>query len=212
MPRALRWLFASKSSARVRERNRAGSGPWFPAAVLALVVSGCASIPSVPPATVSIAGDAPFAIDGRLSARRGRDAVAITFSWTHAPPRDEFVVSTPLGQAVAELVGDASIPRVEVRTADGRRDEASDWATLTERVVGIALPVEGLASWAQAVPRADAPHAVEFDAAGRVTVLRQDGCEIVYAYADAAARRPSGLRVACHDLEMRIVIDRWRDS
>jgi len=156
--------------------------------------------------------DAPFAIDGRLSARHGRDAVSVGFSWMHAPPRDELVVSTPLGQSVAELSGDQSLQRVELRTADGRHEVAADWAALTERALGVALPVEGLAAWAQAAPRANSPHSVEADALGRPEVLRQDGCEIVYAYADDSARRPSGLRVACHELEVRIVIDRWRDS
>jgi outer membrane lipoprotein LolB len=184
-----------------------------PAIALALVVASCATTrPPVVPSPVPIAADAPFAIDGRLSARRGRDAVAIAFSWTHAPPRDELAVSTPLGQSVAELTGDASLPRVELRTADGRRDVASDWTTLTERAVGVPLPVEGLAAWAQGAPHSNAPHSIETDAVGRTGVLRQDGCEIVYAYPDDSARRPSGLRVACHDLEMRIVIDRWRDS
>jgi hypothetical protein len=42
--------------------------------------------------------------------------------------------------------------------------------------------------------------------------LRQDGCEIVYAYADDAARHPSRLRLTCHDLELRIVIDRRRTA
>jgi outer membrane lipoprotein LolB len=180
-------------------------------AAFALVVTGCASVPSVPPAAGRFAGDAAFAIDGRLSARRGRDAAAIAFAWTHAPPRDEFIVSTPLGQTIAEITGDASIPRVEVLRADGRRDDASDWATLTERVVGFPLPVAGLSLWAQGAPRAGVPHDAEIDAAGRTGVLRQDGCEIVYAYADESARRPSGLRVMCHDLELRIVIDRWRE-
>jgi len=156
--------------------------------------------------------DSPFAIDGRLSARHGRDAVSVAFSWTHAPPRDELAVSTPLGQSVAELTGDQSLKRVELRTADGHREVATDWAALTERAVGIALPVEGLAAWTQAAPRASTPHSIEPDALGRPEVLRQDGCEIVYSYADDSARRPSGLRVACHELEVRIVIDRWRDS
>jgi len=182
------------------------------AIALAFAVASCAVTPAVAPSAVPLATDAPFAIDGRLSARRGRDAIAIAFSWTHAPPRDEFIVSTPLGQSVAELTGDASLPRVEVRTADGRREVASDWATLTERAVGVPLPVAGLAAWAQGAPRANTAHSLERDAVGRPGVLRQDGCEIVYAYPDDSARRPSGFRVACHDLEMRVVIDRWRDS
>ena len=187
--------------------------PRLAAAAIAFLVAGCATTgPPVTTPLAPIAGDAPFAIDGRLSARHGGDAIAIAFSWTHAPPRDELVVSTPLGQSVAELTGDASVKRVELRTADGRVEVASDWGALTERAVGVPLPVEGLAAWAQAAPRANAPHTVETDAAGRAGVLRQDGCEIVYAYADDSSRRPSGIRVACHDLEMRIAIDRWRES
>jgi outer membrane lipoprotein LolB len=154
--------------------------------------------------------DPPFAVDGRLSARRGDEAISVSFAWTHAAPRDEFVVTTPFGGALAELSGDASTQRVEVRTADGRHEVASDWATLTERIVGVPLPVAALAFWARGAPRADAPHAVEIDSAGRVDVLRQDGCEIVYAYAGSATRLPSRLRLLCHNLELRIVIDRWR--
>jgi len=183
------------------------------ASAIALLVAACAT--TGPPVTTSQAPsaiDAPFAIDGRLSARHGRDAVAVAFSWTHAPPRDELVVSTPLGQSVAELSGDASLLHAELRTADGRHEVASDWAALTERAVGVALPVQGLAAWTQAAPRPNAPYSMEPDALGRAAVLRQDGCEIVYTYPDDSARRPSGLRVACHDLEMRIAIDRWRDS
>jgi outer membrane lipoprotein LolB len=183
---------------------------WPPIAALVLAVGACATVPPVPPAPLPFADDAPFAVDGRLSARRGQDAVAITFAWTHTPPRDDLIVSTPLGQSLAELTGDASTRRVEVRTADGRHDEAGDWATLSERVVGFPLPVEALSRWAQGAPRADAAHAIDHDAMGRTSVLRQDGCEIVYAYPSDAARRPSGLRVTCFDLELRIVIDRWR--
>ena len=181
-------------------------------ATLAFVVAGCASVPSAPPPAIRAATDEPFAIEGRLSARRGNDAATVAFAWTHTPPRDELVVTTPLGGAVAELSGDATIHRVDVRTADGRADAASDWTTLTERVVGFPVPVDGLAFWAQGMPRPDAPHAKELDAAGRMGVLRQDGCEIVYAYADDAGSRPSRLRLTCHDLELRIVVDRWRTA
>ena len=179
-------------------------------AALAFVFAGCASTPFAPLPALPPAADAPFAIDGRLSARRGDEAVSVSFAWSHAAPRDEFVVTTPFGAALAELSGDASTQRVEVRTADGRHEAASDWATLTERIVGFPLRVAALAFWARGAPRADAPHAVEIDSAGRVDVLRQDGCEIVYAYADSATRLPSRLRLLCHNLELRIVIDRWR--
>ena len=119
-------------------------------------------------------------------------------------------MTTPLGGAVAEMSGDASTRRVEVRTADGRTDTASDWSSLTERVVGFPLPVDGLAFWAQGRRARMRRRRAEVDAAGRLRVLRQDGCEIVYAYAEDASPLPSQLRLTCHDLELRIVIDRRR--
>lgn len=148
-------------------------------------------------------------VDGRLSARQGTQAIAAHFTWTHAAPRDQFVVASSLGQTIAELEGDDSIPRVEVRMADGRRDDARDWSELTSRAVGFALPVSWLAAWIRGSPHANAPHAVELDASGRTSLLRQNGWEVVYAYADATARRPSRLRLAYPDVEITIVVDRW---
>jgi hypothetical protein len=43
-----------------------------------------------------------------------------------------------------------------------------------------------------------------------VALLRQDGWEIVYDYVDADSRRPLRVRVAYPDLEIRVVVDRWR--
>ena len=95
-----------------------------------------------------------------------------------------------------------------MRAADGRTDPATDWATLTERFVGFPLPVEGLAFWAQGSPHPGAPQTAEDDGTGRLKVLRQDGCEIVYSYTDAPL--PSNLRLTCNELEIRIVIDKRR--
>jgi outer membrane lipoprotein LolB len=178
---------------------------------LAWALAGCVSAPTVQTQSFPSRADEPFGIEGRLSARRANDAISVSFAWSHAPPKDEFVVTTPLGAAVAELSGDSSARRVEVRAADGRTDAANDWPALTERFVGFPLPVEGLAFWAQGSPRPGAAQTAEVDAAGRLSVLRQDGCEIVYGYADEpSAKLPQRLRMTCHDVELRIVIDRRR--
>lgn len=177
---------------------------------LTLTLAGCVSTPTAPTQTFPSRTDEPFGMEGRLSARRGNDAVSVSFVWNHAPPKDDFVVSTPLGAAVAELAGDSSTHRVEVRAADGRTDTASDWSALTERFIGFALPVEGLAFWAQGSPRPGVPQTAEVDAAGRLSVLRQDGCEIVYSYAEESSQLPARLRMTCNDLELRIVIDSRR--
>ncbi len=122
-----------------------------------------------------------------------------------------FAVSTPLGQIVAQLRGDASAHAVTLTRADGTTESAADWTTLTSRALGFALPVEGLAAWARGEPHPGSPHSSETDAAGRTTLLRQDGWEITYDYADPSAREPRRLRLVYPGVELRIVADRWRN-
>jgi len=174
----------------------------------ALALAGCATAPPSQSPAVVVA-DAPFALDGRLSARRDRDGVAASFSWIHAPPRDTLTVSTPLGQVIAELQGDASARRVTMTRNDGTKEEASDWTSLTERSLGFALPVEGLSAWARGGAHDGSPASHETDAAGRTSLLRQDGWEIAYDYEDAS-REPKRIRLTYPGVEVRIVADRWR--
>jgi len=156
-----------------------------------------------------IAADKPFVMDGRLSARRSDDAIAAHFTWLHDPPQDELRIMTPLGQEVAELRGDTRVGRVTMRTSDGRSGEAPDWSSMTEQALGYRLPVDELAAWVAGAPYGTDSHTVEYDSAGRPLVLRQQGWEVIYAYPDERASRPSGVRVIYPDLEVRIVIDSW---
>jgi len=161
------------------------------ALAIVVVLAGCATVaPSAVRSTNETA--AAFEASGRLSAKRGSEGVAAHFTWSHAPSSDRFDVSTPMGQIVARLSGDPSGVRIE------RPGEAPvaypDWGALTREVFGVAIPVDGLASWIQAQPVAGPAFDLERDAAGRPLVLRQQGWEIVYAYADAAsAANPSRL-------------------
>lgn len=193
----------------LRRARCAGGVARAAAAFLLCLLSACAGLPPTPAARPgAVVADAPFAVDGRLSAKRGGEAMSASFSWTHAPPRDELAVTTPLGQDVAQISGDGRA--VAVVLADGRTETAADWPTLTERALGYALPVAGLAAWIRGGAHAGSPATVEPDAAGRPGVLRQDGWEIVYDYADTASTTPKSLRLVYGDLEVRIVVDRWR--
>lgn len=178
------------------------------ALLIAVALAGCAtSPPAVAPTRPE--GDAAFTVEGRLSARHGSDAFAANFRWTHAPAFDELDLTTPLGQGIAEIRGDANAHRVEVRAADGRTDTATDWATLTERALGAPLPVDGLAAWMQGLPLPATAHRRERDASGRVVALAQDGWQVDYGYADASATRPARLKLAREGIEVRIVVERW---
>lgn len=151
---------------------------------------------------------ASFTADGRLSARHGTDAVSVGFAWNHAPPHDDITLSTPLGQVVAELSGDASVGYARVLLGDGRTLEADGFSALTQRSLGFPLPVTGLAAWIRGGPHEGSPHQVVIGASGRTDTLRQDGWEVIYDYADALAQRPERLRLIYPEVEVRVVIDR----
>ncbi|MCC7038837.1 MAG: outer membrane lipoprotein LolB [Burkholderiales bacterium] len=176
----------------------------------ALALAGCASTPPAPVDRPHAKPDTAFRAEGRMSARRGAEGVAVHFNWRHTPEGDTFDIATPLGQVVARMVGDPSGIRVE-RPGEPVARYAS-WDTLTEAVLGVAIPIAGLASWVQGVPSAAPQALVERDALGRASTLRERGWEIVYAYRDDATGRPARLQMRYPDtepIEVRIVVDGW---
>ena len=174
----------------------------------------CACTPAMigqPPPASAVAARASFELTGRLSARHGDHALAAGFHWTHERERDELDLSSPLGQTIARLSGDAS--GVRLQGSDGRIETASDWTSLTTRALGWPLPVEGLAFWIQGLPREGAPAAVERGSDGLPATLRQDGWNIVYQAFERGGDgvpRPQRLTLDYPDVELRIAVDSWR--
>jgi len=182
------------------------------ALLLAIAIAGCASLPATAPSTIGAqTADEPFSICGRISARHGDAGVAGGFAWMHDAFRDVIDLATPLGQTLAKLEGDGQGVSVELQ--DGRVETARSWRELTERAFGVTIPVDGLAAWVRAVPHGGSPYTLERDARGRVSLLRQDGWQIVYTYADDAQQRP--FRVVAtmpggEPVDVRVVVDRWQ--
>jgi outer membrane lipoprotein LolB len=178
-----------------------------------LMQVGCASMPTPRDASQLKFAETrtAYEIAGRLSARHDADAFAASFHWRHAGDRDELDLSSPLGQTVARLAGDAR--GVELQTPDGRVETASNWTTLTSRGLGWALPVEGLSFWIQGAPRKDVPFTGEAGEDGAPRLLRQDGWTISYqAFAKDASgvSRPARMTLEYPGVELRLVIDAWQ--
>ena len=174
----------------------------------ALALGACATAPPVvfPEAAVP-AVDATFDVSGRLSARRGGDGAVANFDWEHAPGRDTIALATPMGTTLAQLTRDAD--GAALTRPDRPVERARDVATLADRMLSMPLPVESLAWWIRGVPHPGSAHAIERDAAGRTSVLRQDGWAIVYTYPEGEAR-PRVVVASYPELEVRVVIDAWR--
>jgi outer membrane lipoprotein LolB len=195
---------------RLGHRSRL-AGVALMACVIAL--SACAPLSSRQESSAAgLAGAlSSFDASGRLSARHGGDAFAASFHWRHSVDRDDLEFSSPLGQVIARLSGDATA--VELTTADGKVVSADNWPALTARGLGWPLPVEGLTYWIQGVPRNGAAFELERDARGLPDVMRQDGWTIAYQSfvpGQDALQRPARLTLSYPEVELRLVIDAWQ--
>ena len=150
------------------------------------IVAACA------PRELKAPDQVEFDLVGRIAARYGSDAFTGNVQWRHAGNGDEMLITTPLGQGVARIVrqGDA----VQLTTAEGKEFRAPDSESLTERVLGFRLPLEGLADWVQGRPS---------------PALEARGWKIEYQSRDEKGR-PTLMRLNYQGIELRFAISQWR--
>jgi outer membrane lipoprotein LolB len=156
------------------------------AVLLAALLAACAQVEIKPPE-----GPLEFSLAGRIAARYRSEAFTGNIAWRHAKTGDELLITTPTGQGVAQIVrqGDA----VLLKTAEPREYRAADSESLTERVLGFPVPIEGLAEWVQGKP---APE------------LESRGWRVEYQEYDEQ-RRPRRMRLTYQGIELRLAISQW---
>lgn len=148
---------------------------------------------------------AAFALDGRIAVRQEETRHSANIAWRHTATADEILLTTPLGQGVAQLGRDARGARL-VGTDKGVV-EAPDWEGLSAQVFGFALPLAGLPRWlvGDVAPSAR-------DDRGRPLAARADGWEI--RYLDYESETPGALPVLMEfrrdDIELRLKVDSWQ--
>ena len=156
------------------------------AVLAAAFLAACAQVEIKPPE-----GPLEFSLAGRIAARYRSEAFTGNIAWRHAKTGDELLITTPTGQGVAQIVrqGDA----VLLKTAEPREYRAADSESLTERVLGFPVPIEGLAEWVQGKP---APE------------LESRGWRVEYQEYDEQ-RRPRRMRLTYQGIELRLAISQW---
>jgi outer membrane lipoprotein LolB len=179
----------------------------FAAALLALVLGGCAAISPAPPVLSELPHQANWTLQGRIAVQSGEQSLAGQIHWQHRAERDEVLMTSPLGQGVARIVRDAEGVALEVPNQPVRR--APDAESLTREALGYALPVAGLTWWVQGRPDPGSAFESTQDAGGRIAQLRQNGWVIDYLQY-AADARPRRLVVTREGLEIRLVADSWQ--
>ena len=150
-------------------------------------------------------GIAAFAIEGRISARQGESRNHANLSWRHEAAGDEILLTTPLGQGVAELTRNGRGARLT--TADRQTAEAADWEGLSAKVFGFELPLSDLPRWLLGDVGTG-----RRDAAGRPSEASVKGWDIRYlAYESPAADAlPTLVEFRRDDIELRLRVDEWQ--
>ncbi|MFO1362896.1 MAG: lipoprotein insertase outer membrane protein LolB [Burkholderiales bacterium] len=166
----------------------------------ATLLAACAS--SAPPPLRSD----EFALVGRVAVRYGEEAASGRVAWRHTETDDDLVLSTPLGQGIAEITRREGV--YTLVGANRERLTATDPERLTEQALGYALPLAGLPDWVRARPQAGVAADARYE--GRELVeLRQHGWTIEYlAYGDD--RLPQRMRLARGALDIRLAIEEWQ--
>jgi outer membrane lipoprotein LolB len=179
------------------------------ALALAAALTGCASLPTVPPAERVHTGR--FA----LTASRGEQSDNLSGRFTLAVRADGLTLdlSSPFGNTLARFETRATHARAWVPDGNGRLREARgiDAESLAVELLGWPLPVDGIGDWILGRPvPARAARITAQD--GKVVAFEQDGwaIRVVERFAGAAPRRLNFERAAFGDapaIALRVVLD-----
>ncbi|MFH2140160.1 MAG: lipoprotein insertase outer membrane protein LolB [Pseudomonadota bacterium] len=174
--------------------------------LLSLLLSACATTPTVVQRPVAV--DAPFVINGRIAVIQPERRDSAGLRWTHDAASDEVLLLAPLGQVVARITSGKQGVTLE---AEGKTHVAQDAETLTQDLLGWQLPLSGLRYWIAALPAPDGEFLREQDAAGRISILYQQGWTIRYTRYAGEGRDALPLRLSLQraGMEVRVLIDEW---
>lgn len=158
---------------------------------MALFMAACAAVPPAP-TLASRAEVRHFAFSGRLLIEQGGTRQRLNIDWQHLAGEDRILLSTLLGQGVAELGRDAG--GAWVTLADRRRFAAADWSELAEQLLGFPLPagIDGRWLLTGTLPASDGRW--------RIVVERMD------AEGEALPRR---ITLERDGLRLTLLIDHW---
>jgi len=182
-----------------------------------IVLGGCALIPINNVPTDQSAGHGEFthvAFSGRIAVRQNESSDSGKIEWQGNTTEQHVELLSPLGNTVATL--DHSAQRVQLIMADHQEFSAADPQQLTQKILGYALPLDGLPWWVvgQAAP-ADAPlmgsAVMARNEKSELLTLTQAGWRIEYgAWRNVGGQQlPGSLQLQRGPLTIRLIIDRW---
>ena len=126
---------------------------------------------------------AAFEASGRLAVRQGQRSDIAKLRWTRHRDSDVWVISSPLGNEVARVESGAA--GATLTRAGAASESAASFQSLTEKLLGVPLDPNEIASWLHGGAPGAAPgdwkvtidesqRAGRVDLARRITAIRGD--------------------------------------
>lgn len=182
--------------------------PLWSAALAALLLAGCATVPPrAPGELVPVEQIERWQARGRIGVSGPQGGGSGSFDWRQEADAASVQIRGPIGIGSVRLRvrGQPDDPQIEVQTGDGETlHSQAAWQELEARL-GAGLPAGKLRYWLLGLA---APGEHRWDE----SALEQDGWRIDYqGYSDAfGAHLPMRLRATSGEARVRIVIDRWQ--
>ncbi len=186
-----------------------------------LLLAGCATAPPVEedrdPQRISLwqshqaqlKNVREWHIEGRAAILAQGSGGQIAFDWSHGHDQQALSIKTPLGQNALQMTRNAQ--GVVLIDQDGVRHEGADGESLLRDALGWSVPVDAMPAWLIGLP-ASAQDSYNLDAQGRLKRLHSRGWRIDYQRYTTVngITLPGRLDLMHMDLNLRVIIDRWR--
>lgn len=163
-----------------------------------LALGGCAQLPTPKP----VLSNALFRVNGRFQVRHPPPLLTGSFVWTHFADYDRWDVYSPLQTWLATLTQSANLSTIQL--ANGQQDQAPSASILSERWLGIALPLLGMPWWLQGIPMREKPfvtHARGFS--------QEDWDVQIVGWLETSPQRPRELLLTHPALVIRCLLSDW---
>lgn len=165
---------------------------------LLLFLAGCSVTPPK-----STSPDTIFDLSGRIAVKYDDEGFYGNLRWIHRRHSDEVWLLSPLGQTVAHIEKNSS--GALLTSGDGKRYQAADVESLTEKILGWRLPLEGLDSWVAGRAASGSPSQASYEG-GILKRLNQDGWDIQYERRFENGR-PRQLQLQRKGIRIKFVVD-----
>ncbi len=143
--------------------------PWAALAAIGVLLSACATAPSVPADPTA----ADWALEGRLAVRSDRGNYAASMRWEQRGDLYTISLVGPLGQGATLVRGD--FHHIVIRRAGHPPVSSHDVQGLMQQQLGWSVPIRHVVSWVRGQPSAAGPVEIEAISDGRPEVFRQAG-------------------------------------